>query len=59
MANLKNAFKVTRDLSDKKILLFDDVCTTGQTLSEVSRTLKKEGVKQIDALVLCRSLKVI
>ncbi len=59
MANLKNAFKVTKDLSKIKILLFDDVCTTGQTLYEVSRILRKEGVKHIDALVLCRSLKII
>ncbi len=59
MANVKNSFEVTGDLSNKRVLLFDDVCTTGQTLFEVSRILRKAGVSHMDALVLCRSLKVI
>jgi predicted amidophosphoribosyltransferase len=59
IANLKNTFQITKDLSDKKVLLFDDVCTTGQTLSEASRAVKKAGARQIDALVLCRSLNIV
>ncbi len=57
--NLKNTFQVSGDVRGKKILLFDDVCTTGQTLAEASKALKRAGSEQVDALVLCRSLKVI
>lgn len=56
--SLKNAFKVMGKHHGKNILLFDDVCTTGQTLAEASKTLKRSGVENVDALVVCRSLKV-
>ena len=54
--NLKNSFKVSGSLKDKNILLFDDVCTTGQTLAEVSSCLKKAGAKRIDVFVLARTI---
>jgi ComF family protein len=48
-ANLKDCFKVLNgiDLTDKTILLCDDVITTGSTLNECSIVLKKNGVKTI------------
>jgi ComF family protein len=58
-ANLKNAFQIVGDVKEKKVLLFDDVCTTGQTLAEASKVLKRAGAEQVDALVLCRSMQVI
>ena len=41
----------------KKVLLIDDVCTSGSTLNECSRILKRQGgVKKIYCLTLARTL---
>lgn len=47
--NLKNAFRVNRkyNIKDKTILICDDVMTTGSTLEECSKTLKKAGAKRV------------
>ena len=37
--NLKGAFKVNADLSNRKILVLDDIVTTKNTLREIKRTL--------------------
>jgi predicted amidophosphoribosyltransferase len=49
--NVKGAFKVKnkRRLIGKKILLFDDVITTGSTVNECARVLSEAGVKSIIA----------
>ena len=56
--NIKNAFQVTKEWQDKlkngKILLVDDVTTTGATLNECARTLKERGVREVWGLVLAR-----
>ena len=57
-ASLSGAFQATRSFKGKSVLIFDDVCTTGQTLYEAAKTLKNAGASQIDALVICRSLTV-
>lgn len=38
----------------KDVLLFDDVCTTGATLRECARVLKKAGAAHVTALVIAR-----
>jgi len=50
--NLKDAYKIKDgvDLSGKTVLLCDDVKTTGATLNECSKMLKKAGVKKIYCL---------
>jgi len=55
-SNLKGVFEVSGAVKGKKVLLFDDVCTTGQTLSEISACLKKAGATCIDALVISRTI---
>ncbi len=53
--NLKNSFVVTAgDIKDKKVLLIDDVLTTGATLNEVAKVLKKAGARQVWGAVLAR-----
>ncbi|MBU2510890.1 hypothetical protein KJ966_06115 [bacterium] len=54
---LKNVFTVKEGIKGKNILLFDDVCTTGQTLSEISNMLNIAGANRVDCLVLCRSMR--
>ena len=36
-----------------RVLLVDDVYTTGSTMDELARILKKAGVKEVFFLVLC------
>jgi len=47
--NLRNAFSVKNPerIHGRDILLFDDVLTTGATLSSAKRTLQKAGVRNV------------
>ncbi len=51
--NLKDAFQLQGEVPQKAIVV-DDVWTTGSTLQECCRTLKKEGCKVVWGLTLAR-----
>jgi ComF family protein len=55
--NLRGAFEVRRPerIEGKRVLLVDDVCTTGATLEEAFRTILKAGAQEVEALVLARA----
>ena len=46
-ANVLNAYRVVSPVRDKRILLLDDVLTTGATASECARTLLTAGAKEV------------
>jgi ComF family protein len=49
--NLKNAFKYTqKELQLDKVLLVDDIYTTGSTLDEASLTLQHAGIREVYAV---------
>jgi len=50
------AIKPKANLSDKTILLIDDVLTTGASLESAAKVLRKNGAKHVDAAVICRRL---
>ena len=50
--NIKGAFELVGDVKDKKVLLVDDVWTTGSTMRECVKTMKKNGAKEVWGLVL-------
>ncbi len=54
--NIKGAFTVTDKsiIKDKKILLIDDITTTGFTIFECASVLKAAGAKEIYAVVIAR-----
>lgn len=54
--NIKNAFLVNNKekIRNKKIILFDDIYTTGATVNEISKILKKAGAKEILVLVIAK-----
>jgi ComF family protein len=56
LINLKNVFVCQggREIKNKKVLLVDDVLTTGTTLNECARVLKQSGVKEVWGLVGAR-----
>jgi len=47
--NLKGAFRAAPECKGRSIVLIDDVVTTGSTLSECARTLKKAGAYRVYA----------
>lgn len=54
--NVRGAFRVRRQakVTGKRILLVDDVMTTGSTANEVARTLKAAGAKGVVVAILAR-----
>lgn len=49
--NLKDAFLVEKqNFHNKKLLLIDDIITTGTTVSEIIKSLKKENITEIICL---------
>jgi len=56
--NIKNVFGVDSSLAkgvkEKEIILFDDVFTTGATLREAAKTLKRNGFLKVWGLSLAR-----
>lgn len=55
--NIKDAFKLKdgMNLEECNIILIDDVTTTGATINEAYRLLKKSKVKEIKLLTLAKS----
>ena len=56
VANVRNAFSCSTDLTGRHVLLIDDVMTTGASLDECARTLKLHGAARVSVLVLARAL---
>lgn len=58
MDNIKNAFSVpeSQKITGKRILLVDDVYTTGATVDECSRVLIKHGAAYVDVLTVARAM---
>ena len=56
-ANVLGAYEVidAELISDKRVLLIDDVVTTGSTLSECARTLRTYGAKEVVCATLARA----
>jgi len=56
--NIKNAFDLNgrEKITDKRILLIDDVYTTGATVNECTRMLLEHGAEHVDVLTLARAV---
>jgi len=60
-ANIKNAFavktpkKTEEQIKDQRILLIDDVITSGSTVNECAKVLLNSGAKHVDVLTLAQT----
>ncbi len=56
--NVKGAFAVARpeEFRDKRVLLVDDVYTTGATVRECAKVLKKAGAEKVYVLTVARAV---
>ena len=56
-ANVRGAFFVHphQDLVGAKVLLVDDILTTGATLNEAAKMLRKAGAEEVSVAVLARA----
>lgn len=52
--NIRRAFAPGSESLPQRVALIDDVMTSGATLNEAARTLKRSGVKWVEAWVLAR-----
>lgn len=55
--NVRDAFKALpkTDLKGSRVLLVDDVYTTGSTINECAKALKKAGARQVNVLTIARA----
>jgi len=58
--NLRGAFAVAREaeVSGREVLLVDDVYTTGTTVTECARVLRRAGARQVWVATVARTLKL-
>lgn len=58
--NVKGVYSINKniikdiDISNKKVLLFDDIYTTGSTVNECAGVLRQLGITRIDVLTIAK-----
>lgn len=59
-ANVRGAFKVSTEglpaVAGRRVLVVDDVLTTGATVQAVARALKRAGAREVDVLTFARAI---
>jgi ComF family protein len=57
--NIRGAFAVTKpkEVAGREVLLVDDVFTTGTTVSECARVLRRAGASKVYVATVARTLK--
>lgn len=56
-ANVRGAFEVVRALPVRHVALVDDVVTTGSTVGELSRALRRSGVERVEVWACARAAR--
>jgi predicted amidophosphoribosyltransferase len=53
---VRNAFSCNMNLSGRRVVLVDDVLTTGASLNALAEAVSKKGAIEISAWVVARTL---
>jgi ComF family protein len=53
--NIRRAFEFAGELPATHVAIVDDVVTTGSTVNEIARVLKRAGAKRVDVWALARA----
>lgn len=53
--NLRGAFQIEGDISAQHVAILDDIVTTGATVGELARALKRAGVKKVEVWCCARA----
>jgi ComF family protein len=53
--NVRGAFALTRRLTARHVALIDDVVTTGSTVGEIARVLRRAGARRIEVWAVARA----
>jgi len=54
--NMRGVFSCEKNLQGKRIILVDDVITSGASLNELAKTLKQAGAAHVECWVIARTL---
>jgi len=57
--NVQDAFRIkgSRQIQDRRIVLVDDVLTTGATADACARTLLRAGAAQVSVVTIARAVE--
>jgi ComF family protein len=55
--NMRNAFACGVEVAGRHVAIVDDVMTSGATLDELARTLRRAGAQEISSWVVARTLR--
>lgn len=53
--NLRGAFQLKKPIAANHVAIIDDVITTGSTVTELAKTLKKSGIEEIEVWSFARA----
>ena len=53
---MRGAFECGTSLTDQRVILLDDVMTTGASLHELAATVKAAGASHVECWVIARTL---
>jgi len=54
-SNIRGAFKMVRKIHSSHVLIIDDVVTTGSTVNELARILKRNNIERVGVLSIARA----
>lgn len=56
LENVKNVYKIVNNekIINKKVIIFDDIYTTGSTVNEISGILREVGVKSVSIITIAK-----